>query len=242
MPAGVVFPKNADDIGETIRFAQRNELGLIPRASGTSLAGQCVVNGLVVDVSKHLTRILSVDEKTRRARVEPGVFRDELNRSLAPHGMFYGPDTLENRIYRHILQCTESNIAQQRDRDFVVDDPGAILVVEIRRDNRANAEQEVAALIDDWKAHSTPSDWAYGSLPNSMFQEKNPGGFRDKTGLMLDKAAIMALAYLKLHKASGEARFLNAAEAIGQTLSKRQRPNGSWPFWVDPKTEKVIEE
>jgi FAD/FMN-containing dehydrogenase len=100
MPAGVVFPKNADDIGETIRFAQRNELGLIPRAAGTSLAGQCVVNGLVVDVSKHLTRILSVDKKTRRARVEPGVFRDELNRSLAPHGMFFGPDTLENRIYR----------------------------------------------------------------------------------------------------------------------------------------------
>jgi FAD/FMN-containing dehydrogenase len=329
LPAGVVFPENADDIGETIRFAQRNQLGLIPRAAGTSLAGQCVGNGLVVDVSKHFTRILSVDEKTRRVRVEPGVVRDELNRSLAPHGMFFGPetstanramiggmvgnnscgsnsivygstrdhlvsvkgflsdgsevtfgqltetefeekcaglDTLENRIYRklryllgnaenrdaitenfprssiprrntgyaldllmdagvfdpasdqpfnfckliagsegtlffateieldcdplpaphaalvcghfetvneslqanllalphgpsacelidrHILKCTESNIAQQRNRDFVVGDPGAILVVEIRRDNRAEAEQEVAALIEDWKS------------------------------------------------------------------------------------------
>jgi hypothetical protein len=106
----------------------------------------------------------------------------------------------------------------------------------------AGALKEAVKLADWDIAHSTPSDWAYGSLPYSTFQEKKPGGFRDQTGLMPDKAAIMALAYLQLHKASGEARFLKAAEAIGQTLSKRQRLNGTWPFRVDPKTEKVIEE
>lgn len=100
-----------------------------------------------------------------------------------------------------------------------------------------------AIKLADWNiAHSTPAEWAYGSLPYSTFQEKKPGGFKDKTGLMPDKAAIMALAYLDLHAATHEARFLQAAQSIGETLAKRQRPNGTWPFRVDPKTERVIEE
>ena len=340
LPVGVVLPGSEDDIREIIRFASRNKLGLIPRAAGTSLAGQCVGSGLVVDISKHFTRVLSVDEETRHVRVQPGVVRDELNRFLAPHGMFFGPetstanrammggmvgnnscgsnsmvygstrdhlvsvrgflsdgsevtfgqltqaefeekcagpDTLENRIYRkfksmlgdsenrqaitenfprrsiprrntgyaldllmdaevfdpasekrlnfckliagsegtlffateielacdplppahaalvcghfetvkesleanllalphapsacelidrHILKCTESNPAQRRNRSFVVGDPGAILVVEIRRHTRAEAEQVVDALIDDWKtaghSYATPVLW-----------------------------------------------------------------------------------
>jgi len=108
------------------------------------------------------------------------------------------------------------------------------------KDARAIAE---AVKLADWNiAHSTSADWAYGSLPYSTCQEQKPGGFRDKTGLMPDKAAIMALAYLQLHEATHEAQFLKAAEAIGMTLSKRQRPNGTWPFRVDPKTEAVVEE
>jgi hypothetical protein len=107
-------------------------------------------------------------------------------------------------------------------------------------DVRALAE---AVKLADWNiAHSTPGDWAYGSLPYSTFQEKKPGGFRDRTGLMPDKAAIMALAYLRLYEATHEERFLKAAEAIAMTLSKRQRPNGTWPFRVDPETENVIED
>jgi uncharacterized protein YyaL (SSP411 family) len=102
---------------------------------------------------------------------------------------------------------------------------------------------EQAIQLADWNiAHSTPADWAYGSLPWSTFEEKKPGGFRDQSGLMPDKAAIMALAYLDLHEATREARFLQAAQAIAETLRKRQRPDGTWPFRVDPKTEKVIEE
>jgi len=100
-----------------------------------------------------------------------------------------------------------------------------------------------AIKLADWNiAHSTPGEWAYGNMPYSTFQEKKPGGFRDKTGIMPDKAAIMALAYIELYNASQAPRFLEAAEAIGQTLARRQRANGTWPFRVDPKTEKVIEE
>jgi len=76
LPAGVVLPESENDIREVIRFARRNQLGLIPRAAGTSLAGQCVGSGLVVDISKYFTRILSVDTETRQVRVQPGVVRD----------------------------------------------------------------------------------------------------------------------------------------------------------------------
>ncbi len=106
-----------------------------------------------------------------------------------------------------------------------------------------NTSLREAVGLADWNiAHSTPADWVYGSLPYSTFQEGKPGGFRDKTGLMPDKAAIMALAYLRLHETTHEARFLQAAEAIGMTLSKKQRPDGTWPFRVDPRTETVIED
>lgn len=340
LPVGVVFPKTEDDIREIIRFARRNQLGLIPRTAGTSLAGQCVGNGLVVDVSQYFTEILFIDRENRRVRVQPGVVRDELNRALFPHGMFFGPetstanramiggmvgnnscgsnsivygstrdhlvsvrgflsdgskvifeglsreefrakcaggDTLEASIYRkiytflgevenrkaitasfpktsiprrntgyaldllmdaepldpasekrfnfckliagsegtlfflteielacdplppahaalvcghfesvnesleanlialaqrpsacelidrHILKCTESNIAQQRNRSFVEGDPGAVLVVEIRRDSHGGTEEAVNALIADWKAagvgYATPVLW-----------------------------------------------------------------------------------
>ena len=328
MPAGVVFPKDEADLQEIIRFAKRNKLGLIPRAAGTSLAGQCVGGGLVVDITTHFTRILSVDAPNRRVHVQPGVVRNELNHFLAPSGLLFGPETstanramiggmvgnnscgsnsliygstrehlvsvrgvlsdgslatfkalspsefdakchgpntLETLIYqrlnslltnpenrraivdnfplatiprrntgyaldllmdadvfdlasdkpfnfckliagsegtlffateieldcsplppphaalicghfasineslqanllalphgpsacelidRHILECTRSNLAQLRNRDFVVGDPGAILVVEIRRDTRPEAEIAVAAVIADWK-------------------------------------------------------------------------------------------
>ena len=100
-----------------------------------------------------------------------------------------------------------------------------------------------AMKLADWNiAHSTPGEWAYGNMPYSTFEEKKPGGFRDKSGIMPDKSAIMALAYIELYRASNEERFLKAAEAIGQSLAQNQRPNGTWPFRVDPKTKKVIED
>ncbi len=107
-------------------------------------------------------------------------------------------------------------------------------------DEQALAE---AIKLADWNiAHSTPDEWVYGNMPYSTFEEKKPGGFRDKTGIMPDKAAIMALSYIELYKVSQKTRFLDAAEAISQTLAINQRPNGTWPFRVDPKTEEVIED
>ena len=92
-PAGVVFPKNTTEMQTLVRLASEYGFSLIPRAAGTSLAGQVVGNGLVVDVSKFMTDILEINPAEKWVRVQPGVVRDDLNRFLKPYGLFYGPET-----------------------------------------------------------------------------------------------------------------------------------------------------
>ena len=93
LPLAVVFPKNKEDIVKLVRFAGETKTPIIPRAAGTSLAGQVVGNGIVADISRHMTRILEVNEKEKWVKVEPGVVLDELNKFLKPKGLFFGPET-----------------------------------------------------------------------------------------------------------------------------------------------------
>jgi FAD/FMN-containing dehydrogenase/Fe-S oxidoreductase len=92
-PLAVAFPKNIRGIKQLVSFAENNNVPLIPRTAGTSLAGQCVGEGIVVDVSKYLNRILAIDPKNRTVTVQPGVIRDELNGYLKQFGLFFGPNT-----------------------------------------------------------------------------------------------------------------------------------------------------
>lgn len=93
LPAAVAYPRSTDDLRKLVRFAAQHKVGLIPRSAGTSLAGQCVGDGIVVDVSKHFTGILELNKEARTVTVQPGVIRDELNEFLKPHGLFFGPNT-----------------------------------------------------------------------------------------------------------------------------------------------------
>ena len=93
LPLAVVYPKHEADIRELVRFAGEKGISLIPRTAGTSLAGQVVGKGIVVDMSRHMTRILEINEKERWVRVEPGVILDELNMALASTGLFFSPET-----------------------------------------------------------------------------------------------------------------------------------------------------
>lgn len=93
MPLAVAMPKSTDDIQKLIKFAIENKTSLIPRTAGTSLAGQVVGNGIVVDVSPHFTKILEVNKEEKWVRVQPGVIRDDLNRHLKQYGLFFGPET-----------------------------------------------------------------------------------------------------------------------------------------------------
>lgn len=93
IPLAVAYPINKEDIKKLIVFANLNKVGLIPRTAGTSLAGQCVGEGIVVDVSKHFTKIIHFNKEKNQVTVQPGVIRDELNEFLKPHGVFFGPNT-----------------------------------------------------------------------------------------------------------------------------------------------------
>lgn len=93
MPLAVAIPKSKNDILLLIAFARANKTSLIPRTAGTSLAGQVVGSGIIVDVSKYFTQILELNVEEKWVRVQPGVIRDELNMFLKPHGLLFGPET-----------------------------------------------------------------------------------------------------------------------------------------------------
>lgn len=92
-PLAVALPRNANDIKKLIHLACETKTALIPRAAGTSLAGQVVGNGIVVDISRYMTQILEFNKEERWVKVEPGVVLNELNKYLKPHGLFFGPET-----------------------------------------------------------------------------------------------------------------------------------------------------
>ena len=91
-PLGVFFPQHRDEIQAAVEVAARHQVPVLMRGGGTSLAGQTVNKALVIDASRHLTRILEINAAEKWARVEPGVVMDTMNNALLAHGLQFGPD------------------------------------------------------------------------------------------------------------------------------------------------------
>ncbi len=92
-PLAIALPKHKNDIRNIIIWSRENKIPITPRTAGTSLAGQVVSEGLIVDVSRYMNRIIEVNKAEKWVRVEPGVILDELNQYLKPFGLFFGPET-----------------------------------------------------------------------------------------------------------------------------------------------------
>ncbi len=92
-PTGVVYPRHAGDVVATVRLAAEAGLPVLARGAGTSLVGQTITPGIVMDLSRHMYEITELDPEARTARVQSGVVQDDLNRAAAPHGLMFGPDT-----------------------------------------------------------------------------------------------------------------------------------------------------
>ena len=92
-PVGVVFPRDGDDVAAVLATAADFGVPVLPRGAGTSLAGQTVGHAVVMDLSRHMTKIIEISPETRQARVQPGVVQEQLNLAAAEHGLMFGPDT-----------------------------------------------------------------------------------------------------------------------------------------------------
>ena len=93
LPLAVAIPQDKEDLITLVNYARDTGTSLIPRTAGTSLAGQVVGSGIIVDISKHFNQVIEINEKEAYAWVEPGIIRDDLNKQLAPFGFFFAPET-----------------------------------------------------------------------------------------------------------------------------------------------------
>ena len=92
VPVGIVFPRDHDDVAAALRVCAAHDVPVLARGAGTSLAGQACNAAVILDLSRHMTRILAIDPVERTARIEPGVVLDDLRRSAEAHGLTFGPD------------------------------------------------------------------------------------------------------------------------------------------------------
>ena len=92
VPDVVVFPRHVDEAAAALDVARRAGVPVTSRGAGTSIAGNAVGSGVVLDFSRHLNRVLAVDPEARTAVVEPGAILDDITAAAAPHGLRFGPD------------------------------------------------------------------------------------------------------------------------------------------------------
>src|SRR2546423_2990482 len=92
VPIGVLIPRDADDVIQTMTIAREFGAPILARGGGTSLAGQCCNIAVVMDTSKYMNRILELDPQKRIAKVEPGVILDSLRGAAKEHGLTFAPD------------------------------------------------------------------------------------------------------------------------------------------------------
>ncbi|MFD0932293.1 FAD-binding and (Fe-S)-binding domain-containing protein [Psychroflexus salinarum] len=93
IPLAVIYPKNNSDLKKILEFSMVHKLSITPRAAGTSLAGQCVTDGIVLDLSKHFINQFNLEVSHKTIRLEPGVVRDLLNKDIKSDNLFFGPNT-----------------------------------------------------------------------------------------------------------------------------------------------------
>ncbi|MFI9801593.1 FAD-binding and (Fe-S)-binding domain-containing protein [Streptomyces sp. NPDC052302] len=92
VPLGVVAPRDADDVAAALAVCREHGVPVVARGGGTSIAGQATGTGVVLDFTRHMDRLLSLDPGTSTAVVQPGLVLDRLQEAAAPHGLRFGPD------------------------------------------------------------------------------------------------------------------------------------------------------
>src|SRR5437868_14061681 len=184
-PLGVIVPQSRADVAAAIAIAREEGVPVLPRGGGTSQCGQTVARALVIDCSKHLDRVIAVDVEGRRARVEPGVVLDRLNRLLRKDKLFFpvDPSTASRAT---IGGMTANNSCGSRS---------------LRYGNMVHNVRGIDALLADGGAA-----W-FGEVPGNLDDGTGPQRYRDLVQRMR--------ALHRREAAAIEARFPNAPRRVG---------------------------
>jgi FAD/FMN-containing dehydrogenase/Fe-S oxidoreductase len=188
LPLAVAIPKTESDIKKLINFARNNNTSIIPRTAGTSLAGQVVGAGIVVDVSKHFTKILEINKEQHWVRVQPGVVRDVLNLELKKHGLFFGPETsTANRAMIGGMlgnnSCGSNSVIYGSTREhvmevkaFLADGTEVVFGDETKiPKDRLGLEGEIYAQTDSMLSNSENQAEILSEFPKATVERRNTG-------------------------------------------------------------------
>jgi FAD/FMN-containing dehydrogenase/Fe-S oxidoreductase len=185
MPLGVVVPRTMDEALRTLAIARDASRIVTPRGGGTSQCGQTVNAGVVVDFSRHLNRILSLDIAGRSCVVEPGIVLDDLNRQLRKHGLWFPVD---------VSTASRATIGGMAGNNSC---GGRSLRYGTMRDNTLSID---AALADGTQLH-------FGEVPRDLARVNSPDNglalFRDMLDLGEREAAEIAARFLKVQRRVG---------------------------------------
>ena len=156
-PIGIVRPKSVADVQAALAIAREEGVPVLPRGGGTSQSGQTVNAALVLDTSRHLTRILEIDPEGMRARVEPGVVLDHLNKRLKPQGIWFPVDIST------ASRCTLGGMAANN----------SCGARSIRYGNMVHNTRSIEAILADGAAHR------FGTVPGNLGEEVGAPAYRD---------------------------------------------------------------
>src|ERR1700733_5306004 len=185
VPSGVVVPRTVDEALRALSIVRDDARIVTPRGGGTSQCGQTINHGIVIDFSKHLNRIISLDVENRSCVVEPGIVLDDLNRQLKPHGLWFPVD---------VSTASRATIGGMAGNNSC---GGRSLRYGTMRDNTRSMD---AALADGTLLH-------FGEVPRDLAQVNSSEGglalFRDMLALGEREAAEIAEKFPKVQRRVG---------------------------------------
>src|SRR4051812_8858795 len=218
-PIGVVIPSSIDDVMATIETASRLRVPLLPRGGGSSLAGQTVGAALVIDFSKALSNVLSIDAEARTVTVESGINIDSLNRQLKASGLMFGPDPAStNRATAGGVVGNNSTGSHSILYGMTGDNVRSVKAVlsdgsPIRLGPMSPAAMAGRAAMDDVKGHLYAQLLAFRNRYGGLIARDFPPHWRRATGYSLDQL-------LKPDDAFNPARLLVSSEGTLATLTE----------------------
>ncbi len=193
IPAGVVIPRDSDDIQAAMEIAARHNVAIIPRGGGSSLSGQTVGTGLIIDHSKYLDKILEINPEEKWVLVESGVVLDCLNAALAPHDLMVGPDPSSSTVATLGGMVGNNSTGSHSFRYGMIADHLLEMEVVLADGSKTRFGEKDAATVDFLSRQNTLEGGLYRRIPQLVDQYRDdilsgyPKTWRNVAGYRLNR-------------------------------------------------------